>query len=133
MMLHGRNNDLAFTLVEVLVAIAFMAVAMLGLLRLQVVSIRSTDHARRLSQATLLADAKMAETLAAGCTDVGAASGTTDAPAAMDWQVRVEDAPVAELPDLAGVRSVTVRVNWKDGRDVRQVQLVTYALAGGRQ
>ena len=134
MTLHGRPNDRGFTLVEVIIAIAFMAVAMVGLLRLQVVSIRTTDHARGLSRAALLADAKMAETLAAGCADAGTVAGTAaGSEAPLDWQVTVADAHLDELDGIDGPRSVTVRVSWQDGRDRRHVQLVTYVAAGGSE
>lgn len=124
--MRPRTNS-AFTLVEVVVAIAFMAVAVVGLIRLQLVSIKAADHARLLSRATLAADAKMAETLAADYPEPGTATGSIAEPP-MQWQVTVaeECAPETGTLGLKGQRTVEVRVCWDEGIDRRQVRLVTY-------
>jgi len=134
--LHPRSNDRAFTLVEVLIAISIMAVAMIGLLRLQLVSIRTADHAQKLSRATLLAASKMSEALAAGDTETGTREGSVQEPNSelmLHWQTTVAEAHIQELDDagIRGQRSVDVRVTWNEGHDRRQVRLTT-CVANGR-
>jgi len=121
-----------FTLVEVMIAVAVVGIGMLGLLRLQVISIITTDHSRLLSRATTLAESKLAETLAAGCPQSGATHGRTDDDPPLEWQVAVADDQPEAAPDirLDGCRRITVIVEWNEGRSRRDVRLVTLAFDG---
>ena len=132
---HSINNDNgmpgAFTLVEVLVALAILALGVVPLLQLQLLSIRSADRAYRQSQAVLLAGRKMAETLGAGYPATGANQGTTEAEDSgpgLNWSVTVADVTSADLQGavLSGLRSVKVEVSWPDGGEERTVRLVNY-------
>ena len=130
-----------FTLVEVMIAVAVMGIGMLGLLRLQVISIITTDHSRLLSRATTLAESKLAETLAAGCPQPGTTRGRTDDRTPLDWQVMVADDQPDATPEGEGehkvrpygCRRVTVVVQWNEGRSRRDVRLVTLAFDGRGQ
>ena len=66
----------AFTLIESVVALAVASIALLALLRLQLVAMSTADKAQGLTQAVLVAQGKMAEALSAGYPPVGATSGT---------------------------------------------------------
>ena len=65
----------AFTFVEVIVALAIASISLLTLLKLNLLSIRLVDRAQITTQAVLLADEKIAETLAVGYPDEGRESG----------------------------------------------------------
>jgi len=126
-----------FTLLEVMIAVAVMGIGMLGLLRLQVISIMLTDHARLVSRATTLAESKLAETLAAGQPEAGTTRGTMDDRPPLEWLVTVADHQPDGMLDGAGEhevgthgRRVTVVVEWREGRSRREVRLVTLALDG---
>lgn len=127
-----RSMANAFTLIEVLIALSIMAIALVTLLHLQLVSIRMTDRAERLSRAMLLAETQMAETLARGYPDVGSESGIA-ADAGRDvllhWQRTVSDLQLGELEDagLTGLRSVYVEVTWNSGQRQERVHMATYA------
>jgi prepilin-type N-terminal cleavage/methylation domain-containing protein len=54
-------NDAGFSLLEVMVSIAILAVALVVLVGISTNNIRATHHARKLTTATFLARAKMAE------------------------------------------------------------------------
>ena len=64
-----------FTLIECVPALAVASIALLALLRLQLVGISTADKARGLTQAVLVAQGKMAETLSAEYPSVGTTSG----------------------------------------------------------
>lgn len=123
----------AFTLAEVLVALAIVAIALVALLRLHVISIVMSGRADRLTQATLLANAKMAETLAAGYPEEGIRSGMaaeSNSDMAFHWQVIVADARPEEVENvgITGIRGVRVQVTWKDGQREESVQTATYVV-----
>ena len=131
---YGRRRSLttkAFTLVEVFVALSIMAIALVVLLRLQIVSITMLDRAERLSRAMLLANAKMAEVLSTRYPEIGTRGGSIeeeDSDIILHWQTTVSDVRLKELEDAAvsGLRSVYVRVTWDEGRQQKLVQMVTY-------
>ena len=59
-------HNTGFTLVEVIVALVIVSISLLGLIRLHLISISMADSAEMTSQAVLLAEEKIAETLALG-------------------------------------------------------------------
>ena len=120
----------AFTLIEVIIALAILAIALVVLIRLQVISISMTDHAAQLSRASFLATAKMAEVLAAGYPELGSKSGSVEGEgggAGFHWQTTVRDerTQMLEEADVTGLCGVYVLVNWGEGRQKRRIQMVT--------
>jgi len=129
----GGKRARAFTFVEVIVALTIASIALLSLLKLNLLSIRCVDKAQTTTQAVLLANEKIAETLAAGYPDLGTKSGTAEKNGlTFNWKSRVVD---MELPELqqhraAGLRKVTVDVDWSRGSTGRQVQMSTCVADG---
>lgn len=126
-----RKNE-AFTLVEVLLALAVTLIGLAPLLHLLIVSILMTESAGNLSQATLIGKAKLAEVVAAGNLDIGTDQGSAkseDKGIVFDWKMNVTEAQIKELEaaGLMGLRKVTVTVTWHEGRRQKQILLTTYA------
>ena len=71
----GRRG---FTLIEVLIALAVTGIGLAVLLHLQLASITASEYAERMSRATLLAQAKLAEVLATGQPAVGREEGRVE-------------------------------------------------------
>ena len=71
-------HNTGFTLVEVIVALVIVSISLLGLIRLHLISISMADAAEMTSQAVLLAEEKIAETLALGYPKEGTASGVVE-------------------------------------------------------
>lgn len=121
----------AFTLVEVLVALSIIVISLVPLLHLLVVSILMADSAERLSQATLIGNAKLAEAVGEGYPEIGIDSDSIEiekSDTVFDCQVSVTDAHIRELEDmgLTGLRRVNVAVIWNEGRRQRQISLSKY-------
>lgn len=118
-----------FTFVEALIALAVVSIALLALLRLQLLTIRIADRARVTSQAVFLAEGKIAETLALGYPKPGNNSGTVaDNGVALDWQVEVTDLRLPQLSAAAGagLRKILVDVSWKQRLGRNHLQMTTY-------
>jgi general secretion pathway protein I len=110
-----------FTLLEVMIALAILALVGVAFLRAQAGSVRLLDESSQISLATLLAREKMAELESVGFPEVGRSSGTGgDAYALFSWEQVVTS---TELPVL---RRALVRVLWKDGTRERTLELVAY-------
>jgi len=101
----------AFTLIEVLVALVIVAISLVGLIRLNLISIRMTEAAEISSQAVLLANEKIAETLAHGYPEEGTKAGSVEKNAlCLNWRTEVTniDPPHPDELDITGLRRIYV-------------------------
>ena len=132
---HGAmriRNAKAFTLIEVMAALAIVSTALLALLRLHLVSVRTADKAEVTTQAVFLAQEKMAEVLSAGYPPVGTKTGTAEIDGrSFTWRTKVADAHPPQQSRsnlrLGRMRQLSVDVTWQTGPGARQVELTTYA------
>jgi general secretion pathway protein I len=104
-----------FTLLEVMIAIAFIGIAMLSLLSLHDRNLHSVMHAQEMSRAVTLAQALMSQAETERYPDLGKTGGNfeKDYPGkypGYQWQRVVSQ--TANLPDL---RTVTVRILYAGG------------------
>jgi len=106
-----------FTLLEVLVAIAVLAIGVAALQRLLVRSIASVAQDAQVTRAMFVARGLLAEAAAAP-PDLGLAAGVR---ADLGWEREVT---AAGHPAL---REVRVRVRWDDGPGVQLVEVVRVA------
>ena len=130
--MHERRTG--FTLLEVVAALGIAAIALVGLLRLHLLSLAAADKADAMAQALSLAQSKVAELEAAGSLQPGTQTGSEPRNrTAFHWQVEVSDWPLAQsLPGAPGlVRKVVVTVQWDHGLGRRNVVLST--LMGDRR
>lgn len=124
-----RGRMRAFTFVEVVVALSIVSISLLALLRLHIISISMVDKAQITSQAILLANEKIAETVAAGYPKEGTNSGTTEKNGlALNWQTEVKDLRLPQLDKvyITGLRKILVDISWKQGVSRKQLQMSTY-------
>lgn len=119
----------AFTFVEVVVALAIVSISLLALLRLHIISISMVDKAQITTQAVLLANEKIAETVAAGYPEEGTNSGTMEQNGlTLNWQTEVTDLRLPQLDKMhiTGLRKILVDITWKQGVSRKQLQTSTY-------
>ena len=128
-MTADRGRMRAFTFVEVVVALAIVSISLLALLRLHLISITMVDKAQITSQAVLLANEKIAETVAAGYPKEGTNSGTMEKNGlTLNWQTEVTNLrlPQLEKVNITGLRKILVDITWKQGVSRKQLQTSTY-------
>ena len=119
----------AFTFIEVLIALVIVSISLLALIRLHLISINMTDAAQIKSQAVLLANEKIAETLALGYPEEGTKSGTVEMNAlGLHWQTEVTDIKPHQLNelDIVGLRRIFVDISWEQGIKLKRIQMSTY-------
>ena len=110
-----------FTLLEVMIALAILALVGVAFLRAQAGSIRLVDESNQVSLATLLAREKMAELEGMGFPEVAKNSGAGgEAYPALRWE------QVVTTTELPAIRKALVRILWKDGTRERTLELVAY-------
>ncbi|MHC4157785.1 MAG: type II secretion system protein [Planctomycetota bacterium] len=119
----------AFTLVEIILALAIASISVLALLRLHLVSIGLAETAQITSHAVFLAEQKIAEKLAPGYPDVGTDTGTVENNGlSLNWQTEVTDLqlPRFDDTDVTGLRKISVDVSYKHGLGRKRLQMSTY-------
>jgi type II secretory pathway pseudopilin PulG len=119
----------AFSLGEVIVALAIVSISLLGLLRLQLLSIAASEKANALTEAMLLAQSKIAETGASGFPALGTSQGSVKANSlVLQWQTRVTQSALVPLDQglSSNLHKVTVNVSWMHGAGKKNVEMVTH-------
>jgi type II secretion system protein I len=125
----GGTCKSAFTFIEVLIALVIVSISLLALIRLHLISIRMIETAEITSQAVLLANEKIAETLALGYPEEGTNSGTVEMNAlGLHWRTEVTDIEPHQLSelDIAGLRRILVDISWEQGIRPKHIQMSTY-------
>lgn len=125
----GKARKNAFTLIEVLVALVIVAISLVGLIRLNLISIRMTEAAEISSQAVLLANEKIAEALAHGYPEEGTKAGSVEKNAScLNWRTEVTNIEPAhqDALNITGLRRIYVDVSWEQGTRRKHVQMSTY-------
>jgi general secretion pathway protein I len=131
-------NEKGFTLLEVLLAIALLAIALPVLLGLRNFDLELQSRASELTAATLLAQEKLLETELSGQYSIGETLG--DFPAApLGVQNTLQAVPravgykwkrtIAPTP-LELVREIRIRVSWMRAEREESIDVSTYVFAG---
>lgn len=132
------SGERGFTLLEVLLAIALLAIALPVLLGLRNFDLDLHTRAEELTTATLLAQEKLLETELSGKYPVGEVGGdfrsaplgtqaevqATDRAAGYKWKRTISPTP------LESIREVRVKVSWPRGTAEESVEVSTYVFAG---
>jgi len=108
------------TLLEVIVALAIAAIALASFVTLVISSMDMEDHARKITEATLIADDKLKETELAGYPEVGRTEGLVNEqdPTGFSYTMVVTNTMIQ------GVRQIDIEVFWDNKRG--SVQLTTF-------
>jgi general secretion pathway protein I len=138
---HPRSEaagESGFTLLEVLIAIALLAIALPVLLGLRNFDLDLHARAGELTAATLLAQEKMIETELMGLYPIGESAGDfsnmplgtqppaqpADRGATYRWKRTISPTP------LESIREVRIQISWPRGAQVETVEVSTYVVAG---
>lgn len=132
-----RSED-GFTLLEVLLAIALLAIALPVLLGLRNFDLDLHARAAELTAATLLAQEKLLETELLGVYPIGEISGEfQNAPLGTPSTIQAGDRAVGYkwkrtvMPTpLELIREVRVQVSWPRGAAEETIEVSTYVFAG---
>ena len=87
------------------------------------------DTAQITTQAVLLANEKIAETVAIGYPETGTNSGSMEKNGlTLNWQTEVTDLRLPQLDkvNIEGLRKILVDITWKQGLSRKQLQMSTY-------
>ena len=108
------------TLLEVMVAIAIASIALVSFVTLVITSLDMENHARKITEATLIADEKLKEIERAGYPEPGRSEGLVSEqdPSGYSYALVVTDTPIQN------VREIDIEIYWDKKRS--SVELTTY-------
>ena len=117
---EGKGGQ-GFTLLEVLIALAIIAIVLITCVRAQNQSIRLHQLSRDMTIATILARQKMGEIEVVGFPELGEDDGDFgDAFPGFTWKTTVSMTPFEEA------RRIDLSVVWKEGTRERRVDVIAY-------
>ncbi|HVN23912.1 MAG TPA: hypothetical protein VMT71_08065 [Syntrophorhabdales bacterium] len=114
------RSDKGTTLLEVMIAVAVAAIALVSLITLVISDLDIEEYARKMTSATLVAEAKLKEIERTGYPEVSQVEGLVDEsdPSGFYQRIVVTEALIAD------VRQVDIEVLWDKRR--RSVSIVGY-------
>ena len=116
-----HRRDSAFTLLEVMIALAILSLVGVAFLRSQSSSVRLLDEANQMTMATLLAKEKMAELEGMGFPEAATKSGPGGERFPLfRWE------QIVTPTEILGLRKSTVRVLWMDGTREKNLELTAF-------
>lgn len=127
-MRHSAHSPDGFSLLEVMIAMAVIAIALVTLLGLSNRTVLVQERIQKLTRATLLAQQIMSEQ-EAGITRAGSLGdqeGTFEAPFAdFQWRISYEDTLIPQ------VQQIIVTVIWGAEQQNEQVELTSFVASEG--
>ena len=111
------NKQKAFTILEVVVALTVLCTSFLAIFATLRVCSGASYHGRLLTQAVLLAETKMTESL---ITDNPAYETRTGALQPFQWQVNITPTPIKDLAE------VKVAITWQEQQRPQQYVLLSF-------
>lgn len=116
-------QDKGFTLLEVMISVAIMAIVLTPLLTMHNRSLEFMYTSSKMSTATMLAKGIMEKVEIEGFPDTTYEAGQVEEEGYEDmkWEAIVSDTSLEKL------RKIDVKVSWKSGTEDRYVRLVSFA------
>lgn len=135
---YQPQDERGFTLLEVLLAVAILAIALPVLLGLRNFDLELQSRSMELTTATLLAQEKLLETELSGSFPIGESTGEfqTPAPGVLSSIAETNRAPgyrwkrsIMPTP-LELIREVKIQISWPRGQQDETLEVSTYVVAG---
>jgi general secretion pathway protein I len=118
--LKSFRQETGISLLEVLVAVAIVSIALVSFVTLVIGALDVEDHARRITEATSIADEKLKEIERSPFPETGRTEGQVEEKASegFTYNILVQDT------QLKDVREIDVEISWDHRR--RSVTLIGY-------
>lgn len=123
MILEKTRNEKGFTLIEILVSLAIIAVALPALMRTFTHASRQQKLSLSQTTALYLLKFQMAQVELEGFPEVGEEEGEFSEGSRYTWTYTVEE--VTDL-EIEGLRKVTVTVYWQEEGKEKSMSMTTY-------
>lgn len=122
-------NKTGFSLLELIIAIAVLAVGLVGVLQIFPIGLRASHTAGMMTKAAFLAQNKIEDVKLAGfdaIAELPPKIPLSGKDGDFEWNVRIDDVNLEGVEDPSEMRKVTVILTWPERNTTRSKEFITY-------
>lgn len=122
-------HNKGFSLLELIIAIAVLAIGLVGVLQIFPVGLRASQRAGMMTKAAFLAQNKMEDVKLAGFDAIAALPpkiALSGREGDFDWRINIEEIELDGVTANANIRKVTITVSWVERNKTISKDFITY-------
>lgn len=122
-------NKKGFSLLELIIAVAVLAIGLVGILQIFPVGLRASYRAGMVTKAAFLAQNKIEEVTISGfdaITELPPKIPLSGSEGDFEWEIAIEEVDLEGLESDDDMRQITVTVSWPERDRMRSKDFVTY-------
>ncbi|MDP2911125.1 MAG: prepilin-type N-terminal cleavage/methylation domain-containing protein [Candidatus Omnitrophota bacterium] len=123
------NNKKGFSLLELIIAIAVLAVGLVGVLQIFPIGLRASQRAGMMTKAAFLAQNKIEDVKLAGfdaITELPPKIPLSGKDGDFEWNIKIDDVNLEGVENSSEMRKVTVILTWPERNTTRSKEFITY-------
>ena len=124
--MNGRKG---FSLLELIIAIAVLAIGLVGVLQIFPIGLKASQRAGMMTKAAFLAQNKIEDVKLAGfdaIVELPPKIPLSGRDGDFEWAVKIEDIALEGVESSDDIRKVIVTVSWPEGNTTRSKDFITY-------
>ena len=122
-------NKRGFSLLELIIAIAVLAVGLVGVLQIFPIGLRASQRAGIMTKAAFLAQNKIEDIKLAGfdaITELPPKIPLSGKDGDFEWNIKIDDVNLEGVENSSEMRKVTVILTWPERNTTRSKEFITY-------
>ena len=122
-------NKRGFSLLELIIAIAVLAVGLVGVLQIFPIGLRASQRAGMMTKAAFLAQNKIEDIKLAGfdaITELPPKIPLSGKDGDFEWNIKIDDVNLEGVENTSEMRKVTVILTWPERNTTRSKEFITY-------
>ena len=122
-------NNKGFSLLELIIAIAVLAVGLVGVLQIFPIGLRASQRAGMMTKAAFLAQNKIEDVKLAGfdaITELPPKIPLSGKDGDFEWNIKIDDVNLEGVENTSEMRKVTVILTWPERNTTRSKEFITY-------
>ncbi|MDO8603129.1 MAG: prepilin-type N-terminal cleavage/methylation domain-containing protein [Candidatus Omnitrophota bacterium] len=118
-----------FSLLELIIAIAVLAIGLVGVLQVFPIGLRASQRAGMLTKASFLAQNKIEDIKLAGfdaMTELPPKIPLSGKDGDLEWAVKIDDISLEGIESNSNMRKIVVTITWPERNTTRSRDFITY-------
>lgn len=122
-------DNKGFSLLELIIAIAVLAIGLVGVLQIFPIGLKASQHAGMITKASFLAQNKIEDVKLAGfeaITELPPKIPLSGRDGDLEWDIKIHDVELEGVEPDSDIRKITVTITWPEGNTTRSKDFITY-------
>jgi len=123
------KNKQGFSLLELIIAIAVLAVGLVGILQIFPIGLRASQRAGMMTKASFLAQNKMEDVKLAGfdaITELPPKIPLSGSDGDLEWAIKIDNVSLEGVELQDDMRKIIVTISWPERNTTRSKEFITY-------